>query len=350
MNLTDLGWNGFYSRAFEPYASHRKPGRVIVADGAFYRVLTEDGEVMAGSAGRLHQSGAVVVGDWVVLGLANAIIENVLPRRTLLERQQAGTAFGRQAMAANIDVLFIVTGLDGDFSIRRIERYLVVAKHCGIEPVIVLSKCDLLNESARAQALETVRGSAPDVRVLMWSAFGPDGTSILDHAVPLYCTAALIGSSGAGKSTIVNRLLGAETFATQPVRESDGAGRHTTTRRQLIPLPQGWNLIDMPGLREVRLWADAGEVTAVFTDIDALAAECRYSDCGHQQEPGCAVQAAIAAGVLAPERLEQLRKLRAEASHVESAGSLTATLARKRRDKTIHRAMNRMKRTKPQLE
>ena len=346
MNLTHLGWNAFFHRAFEPYADAGYwAGRVAMAHPGIYRVLTDAGEFDAPAAGRLlnEDEGAPIVGDWVALRPSGAI-EAVLPRRTVLARRQPGSTFGRQLLAANLDLLLIVTALDGDFSPRRIQRYLVLAEYSGIDPVLLLSKADLLGEPERRRALETVRGLSPQTAVLLWSAFDPGGIDALSGLIGRGQTAALIGSSGVGKSTLVNRLLGHELMATQPVREDDSRGRHTTTRRQLIPLPQGWVLIDTPGLREVQLWADEAAVANAFTEIEALASGCRFRDCTHTAEPGCAVRAAVDPG-----RLSQFHQLRREAAYVETQEDVTARLARKRRDKTLHRNLRQMYRDRPKL-
>lgn len=347
MDLTQLGWNAFFHRAFERYSdAGYGAGRVAMAHPGIYRVVTDAGELDAPAAGRLinEDEGAPVVGDWVAVRPGGAI-EAVLPRRTVLARKQPGSAFGRQLLAANVDVLLIVTGLDGDFSPHRIQRYLVLAEHSGIEPLLVLSKADLLGEPECRRAVETVRGLSPQTPVLLWSAFDRGGVDALGGLIGRGQTSALIGSSGVGKSTMVNRLLDRELMATQPVREDDSRGRHTTTRRQLIPLPQGWVLIDMPGLREVQLWADEAAVTSTFTDVEALAGGCRFRDCTHTAEPGCAVR-----GAMDPERLSQFHQLRREAAYVETQEDISARLARKQRNKVLHRNLRRMYRERPKLK
>lgn len=341
MNLSQLGWSPFHSRAFEPYRRLGcRAGRVAMAHPGLYRVLTEAGEADAPAIGRLLDD-PPLVGDWVALRPGEDAVQALLPRRTLLARRQPGSAFGRQALAANLDALFIVTGLDGDFSLRRIERYLVLAGKSGIEPLIVLSKADLLEEAERTRALESARALSPGTPVILWSAFEPGGLAALQGVVGPNRTAALVGSSGAGKSTLVNRLLGYEALATQPVRAGDSRGRHTTTWRQLIPLPQGWILIDMPGLREVQLWAEPEAVDSVFEDIEAIAAGCRFRDCTHTAEPGCAVR-----GAADPARLAQFQALRREAAWVEAQQDVSARLSRKRRDKELHRAARNMYRVR----
>ncbi len=208
----------------------------------------------------------------------------------------------------------------------------MLAAGAGIEPLLVLSKADLLDETDRRRAVETVRALSPGTTVLLSSAFDAGAIEALASAVPRGATGALIGSSGAGKSTLVNCLLGERLLATQPVREVDSKGRHTTTRRQLIPLPQGWVLIDMPGLREVGLWAGEEAVASVFDDISTRAENCRFRDCTHTTEPGCAVR-----GSIEPARLEQFHQLRREAAWVESEQDIHARLARKRRAKALSR-------------
>jgi ribosome biogenesis GTPase len=340
VNLTHLGWSAFYARTFEPYAREGcAVARVAVAHGGRYTLLTAEGEAAATAAGRLlyRDPEPVVVGDWVALG-AGGLIEAVLPRRTLLARKQPGASFGRQPLAANLDVLFIVTGLDGDFSVRRIERYLVLAEESGIAPVVVLSKADLLDAPGRERALAEVRALAPGAPAVLWSAFEPSGRDALDACVGGGQTAGLAGSSGVGKSTLVNCLLGYEALATQPVRESDDRGRHTTTRRQLLPLPRGWVLVDMPGLREVQLWAQEETVRGVFEDIEEAAVRCRFRDCTHAAEPGCAVRDAVD-----PARLAQYHSLRREAGRLDAA-------ARKQRDRLRSRAAREVMKMKRRFE
>jgi ribosome biogenesis GTPase len=282
-----------------------------------------------------------VVGDWVAARIAGpdyAIVEAVLPRRSCFERRAAGKREGRQAIAANIDLVFLVCGLDGDFNLRRLERYLILAAESRVAPVIVLNKADLGDAAARQREVAAVAGSAPVVAV----------SALADHGVdPLYAflgpgrTAALLGSSGVGKSTIVNRLLGGEHFRTGAVRESDSRGRHTTTHRELAPLPGGGALIDTPGMRELQLWAGEGSVDEVFDEIAAFAAQCRFGDCTHAVEPGCAVQAALAKGGVSQERWESYRKLLGEARRHEALADALVAQERKRKLKGMMKAARR---------
>jgi ribosome biogenesis GTPase len=296
------------------------------------RVVTEHGELDASLPGRLVET---AVGDWLVLAPTVDRVEAVLPRKTELARRQPGSALGRQVLAANIDVLMIVAGVDGDFNVHRIERYLVLAKQSGAEPIIVLSKADLLDATGRQRILDSARSASPGTPVIFWSARDPKGPAALTEAVGVGNTAALIGSSGVGKSTMVNVLLGRDALPTQPVREGDSRGRHTTTHRELFLLPQGWLLIDMPGLREVQLWASEESVEMVFGDLQETAAGCRFRDCAHQGEPGCAVAQAIAHGRITADRLEHFLRLRAEVAQRDIQ-------AQKRRDKLGSRGQKQL--------
>jgi ribosome biogenesis GTPase len=256
----------------------------------------------------------------------------------VLSRKQAGRAIDEQVLAANIDVLFIVCGLDGDYNERRIERYLVAARQSGARPVIVLNKADLagnggLDLPGIVRRLEGWSG-APVVAV---SALGENGLDALDGRMAAGETAALIGSSGVGKSTIVNRLLGERRQGTQKVSCGDDRGRHTTTTRSMFMMPGGWLLIDMPGLREVQLWAAPEQLDASFEDVRELAAGCRFRDCTHAEEPGCAV---VAAG-MDEGRLENYRKLRRELDYLERKADKRLMSESKARWKIIHKAMRK---------
>ena len=242
-------------------------------------------------------------------------------------------------LAANIDVVFIVTGLDRDFSARRLERYLVLVSESGARPVIVLNKADLSPsvEAARAVA-ESVAAGAP---IITLSALEGEGLEHLDELMSPGETAVLVGSSGVGKSTIVNRLSGGELQRTQQVRSSDGRGQHTTTRRELILMPPGWMLIDTPGLRELQLWATSDGLEGVFDDIEAFAAECRFRDCTHQDEPGCAVHQAMLNGSIDAGRLSSYHKLQREISHLEAKQDERAAQLRKAETKRFHKMIRR---------
>ena len=348
MFLKSIGADDAVIRAFEPYISlGYSLARVAESRRDRYRLLTEEGERNAEPSGRLYyraQNSAAlpVAGDWVAARLSGpeeATVEAVLPRRTVFSRRAAGTRTEEQVVAANIDRVFVVCGLDGDFNLRRIERYLTLAAASGASPVIVLNKADLCSSvSTRVDETRAVSGDAP---VLPVSARTGTGLEMLRAHLANGETVALVGSSGAGKSTLGNWLLGADRLRIGEVRESDSRGRHTTTHRELLPLPGGGALIDTPGLRELQLWADQDSVESVFEDVSELAARCRYRNCSHRGEPGCAVEAALQAGDLPPGRLESFQKLMREARrHEEECDPLSAQ-QRKRRNKQIQRALRR---------
>jgi ribosome biogenesis GTPase len=339
MSLEKFGWNSYFESEFlrvaEPGA---EPARVALADRELFAVWTESGEREASVSGRLRHSGGdwPAVGDWVVLE-GGVRIECVLRRQTAFSRKEAGAVTRAQVIAANIDVLFVVAGLDGDFNLRRLERYLLLGRESGARPVVVLNKSDL-REDAEEVAVDAAALGAP---VVTTSALDGCGLAGLEAHIAPRQTAALTGSSGVGKSTLLNRLLGSERQRVQDVRESDSRGRHTTVRRELFLTPNGWLIVDTPGLRELQLWAGAESVDLAFADIADLAQQCRFRDCRHQGEPGCAV----ASGGIDEGRLASYAKLQREAAHLERQQNQRAALEEKRRIKRIHRAMrgiNRM--------
>jgi ribosome biogenesis GTPase len=320
VTLDDLGWTARFADAFAPHqAAGLEPARISLEHTHIYRVIAPDGERLARVAGKLRHDARrradfPAVGDWVALEPAaaghEARIRAVLPRATHFSRRAAGNPTEEQVVAANIDVVFLVSGLDHDFNPRRIERYLVTAWESGAAPVIVLNKADLVADP-EAFAAE-VRAIAPGVPVVTVSAKVPESLDALRRQLTAGRTAALLGSSGVGKSSIANALIGDEILRTHEVRESDSRGRHTTTGRQLILLPGGGILIDTPGMRELQLWDATEPPIGAFSDIATLGEGCRFRDCRHATEPGCAVVAAAAAGTLAPARLESFRKLQQE--------------------------------------
>jgi ribosome biogenesis GTPase len=307
--------------------------RVCAGHGERARVIVKGREVDAILAGAVVHAAdgpadLPVTGDWVAVRLAEpdlALIEHVLPRRSSITRRAAGRRTEEQVLAANVDLAFLVCGLDGDFNVRRLERFLAITIDGGVEPVVVLNKADIC--ASVEAAFDEARQCAGLAPVLAISARTGLGCEAIDALLGPGVTAVLLGSSGAGKSTLLNRIAGGQVQKTAPVRESDDRGRHTTTARELIELPGGAALIDTPGLREVQLWASLESVTAVFDDIAQLSAECRFRDCTHTQEPGCAVRDA-----LEPGRLESFQKLRREAERV------SGLLTEKQRWRSIHKA------------
>jgi ribosome biogenesis GTPase len=312
MNLDDIGWAHYAFQTTILTAPETTQGRIALVHRDRFLVWTEAGETTATLSGHLRHtdSSQPCVGDWVTLREGSVITE-VLPRRTALRRKEPGRRLHEQVLAANMDLLFIVTGLDRDYNPRRIERYLVLAHESGARPVVLLNKADLRNDAD--DVIRLTKHHAPGVLVFALSALEQRGLDAIARNVQPAQTAALIGSSGAGKSTIVNALLGKARQSTALVREGDSKGRHTTTHRELIRMPGGWLLMDLPGLRELQLWADPENIDDAFAEIAELAAHCKFRDCSHQAEPGCAVRDAA----LDPARLASYRKLQRELQHLE---------------------------------
>jgi ribosome biogenesis GTPase len=349
--LQDLGWTPSLAESWRSLAAEGLvPGRVVAAHARLLRVRGEAGEWLAELTGRLrHEARDPVerpaVGDWVALrpraGEARALVQAVLPRRTAFMRRAAGGHDVAQVLAANIDTVFLVSGLDGDFNLRRIERTLVLAWESGAEPVILLNKADVCAD-AEARRFEVER-TAPGVPIHVIAAKIGRGLEALAPYLRLGRTVALLGSSGVGKSTIVNRLLGVERQKTREVRRGDERGRHTTTHRELLWLPAGGLLVDSPGLREIRLWAGDDGLQATFEDVETLASSCRFRDCAHDAEPGCAVRAAVEEGALAAERFESFRRLRAEVRAQEVRDDPNLRRAEKARWRSIHKTLRNFK-------
>jgi ribosome biogenesis GTPase / thiamine phosphate phosphatase len=337
LQLQELGWDESFADAFRPHTENGfAPARVAVEHRSEYVVYAETGELRAELSGRLRFDGDhPAVGDWVAVaardGEARATIQAVLPRRTAFVRKTPWTETRAQTLAANVDVVFIVCGLDLNYNVRRIERYLTLAWESGAQPVVLLTKADLCDEvDERTLEVEAVAIGVPVHAVSAPTGEGLDDVrSYLDTGR----TAALLGSSGVGKSTLVNALAGVEMLAIREVRAADSRGRHTTSHRQLVLLPQGGLVLDTPGMRELQLWnADEG-IGAAFADVDELVAQCRFSDCAHEREPGCAVRAALYDSKLDRERYESWRKLQRELEHlrIRQDGRLLAEARKERR-------------------
>ncbi len=349
MLLESLGADARIFGAFQSYAAQGLLlGRVALSQRDRYHLDTESGELAAEPSGALwyrapDRAAMPVAGDWVAarsVAPGQAIVEAVLPRRTCFSRRAAGTREEEQPVAANIDMVFLVCGLDGDFNLRRLERYLTLAAQSGAEPVVVLNKSDVCAEAdaRRAEAASVAGAMAGAAPIVICSAREAAGVDALAAFLRPGRTVALLGSSGVGKSTIVNRLLGEERLPTREVRLSDSRGRHITTHRELVPLDAGGALIDTPGMRELQLWAGEESEERAFADIAGLAEQCRYRDCSHAGEPGCAVAEALAAGTLPLERWESYRKLRSEAQRHEILADRVAAQERKRKLKRMHQA------------
>ena len=306
-DLRELGWS---SELADNLEQGLEPGRVVAVHRGAFDVATAHGNVRARLPGRmLHDRVEVAVGDWV--GLAGAVVRAVLPRRSAIVRSSAGLTSEAQTLAANVDVAFIVTSLGPDLEPRRIERYLVIIWQSGASPEIVLTKADRMDDPWPLVA--TVETVAIGVPVHVVSAVSGLGCDALRARIRPGTTAVLLGSSGVGKSTLVNRFVGHKRMEVKETRADDDEGRHTTTRRELIALPGGGVVIDTPGLRELQLWdGGGGAVEAAFSDIEELTAQCRFTNCSHQTEPDCAVQEALRSGELSRERHRSWLKLQRE--------------------------------------
>ena len=343
MNLATLGWNPLLDQHFEGFRSQGlSPARVAREYGQCYLVLCEQGELSAQVSGKLRHSAVErsdlpAVGDWVAIrprfDEGKATIHAVLPRKSKFSRKTAGDITEEQVVATNVDTVFLVSGLDGDFNVRRIERYLTLAWEGGANPVIVLNKMDLCADvDAHVAEVELIAFGVPIHPV---SAKEKRGLDALRHYLQPGETAALLGSSGVGKSTLINSLLGVERQRVGSVREFDGKGRHVTSHRELVLLPGGGVLIDNPGMREIQLWGDEEGLAEGFADIEKLAAQCRFRDCRHDGEPGCAIGEVLESGTLDAGRWRSYLKLQRELKYLESRQDQKACLLEKERWKRL---------------
>ena len=328
MSLVALGWNNILQEAYDNISeTNLIPARVFSVDRSMYQLMTEDGELSGTITGnfrhRVQESGDFpAVGDWVLIAVnsneGTASIHALLPRHSKFSRKVTGTIIQEQVIAANIDTVFIVSGLDDDFNLRRIERYLSLTWNSGAQPVIILNKADQISDEEKlASIIKETEAVALGVPVYAISATTAFGTIDLAPYFSTGKTVAFLGSSGVGKSTLLNLILGRTEQKTAAIREDDSKGRHTTTRRQLFMLPSGGMIIDTPGMRELQLWMSESDFAGSFSDIEEFAVNCRFNDCTHNNEPGCAVKAAIELGALLPERLTSYCKMLRELKYLD---------------------------------
>jgi ribosome biogenesis GTPase len=349
-SLFDLGWSDFFEQQYRNIAEPGlEPARIAEENRGLYRVFFSGGDSWATLRGAFRQSAASrealpAVGDWVLVrpDHPRATIHALFQRRTKFARKAAGARTEQQIVAANIDTLFLVSSLNLDFNPRRLERYLALAWESGAQPIIVLNKADLCSDPA--PYLEQAHSIAVNAPIIPCSAHTGAGLDQLREIVRAGGTAALLGSSGVGKSSLINAILDADLQSTAAVRAADDRGRHTTTSRQLLVVPSGGILIDTPGMRELQLWDAAVGLETAFADIESLACSCKFRDCRHQSEPGCAVREAVASHQLEEHRLENFHKLGREQLFLESKQDAAVRSAQNRAFRKIAKAQNRLQR------
>jgi ribosome biogenesis GTPase / thiamine phosphate phosphatase len=351
MNLNCLGWSDFFASSFEPL---RQPGltvgRIAIEHKNTYVVYSDRGELSAEVTGKLRYQATgttdfPAVGDWVVIRVreseGRATIQAILPRKSKFSRKIVGGRTEEQIVATNIDTVFLVSGLDGDFNPRRIERYLITAWDSGANPVIILNKADLCNSVE--QCVAEVEAIALGVPIIVLSASTSQGLDGLKPYLQTGQTVALLGSSGVGKSTIVNQLIGTAVQTVQAVRKGDDRGKHTTTHRELILLPSGGLIVDTPGMRELQVWAGDEGLQETFADVEMLAQQCRFRNCQHEREPGCAVQQALNEETLDYQRFLNYQKLQKELNYLARKQDQRLNLLEKERWKKIHKEIRNYK-------
>ena len=349
MDLNKLGWNETLEAKFQEYkAIGFVAGRVFIEHKNIYRVYTESGEILAEISGRMRHDAVEgkdypSVGDWVIVepwkNEQKGSIHGILPRKSKFSRKVAGDNTREQILASNVDIVFLVNALNKDFNMRRIERYLVLAFESGASPVIILSKADLCEDID--EKLNEVSKFAMGVPIHVVSSIKSEGVDYLKKYLVEGKTVALLGSSGAGKSTLINELAGCELQRTGDIRDGDDKGKHTTTHRELMILPGGGLIIDTPGMRELQMWDGGQGISETFEDIEQLSKQCKFTDCKHKEEPGCAVNEALAQGNLSEERLQSYIKLQKEILYFIRKQDQVAMLNEKRKWKNINKEIRK---------
>ncbi len=351
MNLNKLGYNSFFEAYFNEYASEGQiPGRIAIQNLSNFTVYTELGELLGEVSGKFRfevengtaeVNGFPAVGDWVLLRAFpeenKAIIDKILPRKNKFSRKEAGAKTVEQIVAANIDIVFIVNALNHDFNLRRLERYLTTVMDNEIRPVIILSKADLADDlDAKIEEVRDVVGVIPIHAISVKENFGLEE---LEQYFVNNNTVAVLGSSGVGKSTLINTLAGEEKFFVQEVSDFSNKGKHTTTHREMIILDNGGLIIDTPGMRELQLWEGGEGVAETFDDLEELSFQCKFSDCLHKDEPGCAIRAAINKGEVDETRLKSYLKLMKEVKYLESKQNVKTAIENKKKWKQVHKSL-----------
>ncbi|WP_342514517.1 ribosome small subunit-dependent GTPase A [Sporosarcina sp. FSL K6-1522] len=351
VNLHEYGWNTVHETNWNDINDNVKlekcvPGRVTLEHKRMYRVITAEGEWLSVCSGAFTHDAQQrrdfpAVGDWVAVekmpGEERGIIHAILPRTSLFSRKAAGSTIVEQIIAVNVDIVFLVMSMNQDFNARRLERYLVAAYDSGANPVVVLTKKDICDNPSFY--LEEAQNIALGADIFAVSNVTGEGVDALTALLKDGKTAALLGSSGVGKSSLTNAICGEETMAVQTIREDDAKGRHTTTHRELIRIPSGGVLIDTPGMREFQLWDNSESLESGFKDIEALADACKFNDCQHNNEPGCAIQEALATGVLPEERYASYLKLQKELAFLDRKMDRVAQAEERNKWKKITKSM-----------
>lgn len=345
MNLKELGWCDFFEDQLMPDEKHLVPARVVRQDLSGYLLYSERGALTGSLPGKFRhditsKAELPTVGDWVLVNLLEAepdkaVIRKLMQRQSQFSRKEAGEQLDEQIVAANIDTAFIVCGLDDNFNVQRIERYLLLAWESRATPHILLNKADICNDLD--EKVDAVKQVAAGVDVSAISGLTGQGIDVVRDRIGIGQTAVLLGSSGVGKSTIINTLLGFERFQTNSVREGDSKGRHTTSFREMAQIPGAGLIIDTPGMREIQVWGDESSLSQTFDDLGELANLCKFRDCSHTNEPDCAVKAAIESGDLDETRLSSYKKLQRELKHLAEQQDIRARLERKSTSKRFSR-------------